>query len=210
MTFYVAKQEGRGHPYQTFIDGIGSPVEAVQKAQKVEAWNVVVFTSEGYIYWSSQSPEFINSEVVRQGKHTTLKLPHFEMDWVVFLRANRKEKAEKFLKRMEETLRTKIVLRLCERYFKDNSLFEIGFTTRIDTQDVREAVFSALCLGQRVLPHWTVTGPMGSDDGGLWELRGHSKDEATGPVMIDFTLRNFYHDWSGDVFDKRPPEPENS
>jgi hypothetical protein len=63
--FYIKRQDGQGKPYQTVINGISSPVEAVQLAETIEAWHVAVYTSgEGYQYWSSKNSDFVNSGVL--------------------------------------------------------------------------------------------------------------------------------------------------
>jgi hypothetical protein len=199
ITFYITQQEDKGKPYQTVIENIALPDEAIQQARKLTAWHTVVYTSEGYKYWSSQNPDFVNSDVIKQGKHSIVDLDHFEMNWVVFLRANRKEKAEKFLNRMRKQLKTDLKVEDCQRYFKDPALFRISFMTRLNVQNISQAVFLALGQCQRILPRWTVGGPT-SYEGEQWEFSGSSKDEATGIVAIDFNLTNFRHVWSGELF----------
>jgi hypothetical protein len=120
----------------------------------------------------------------------TVRLPYYEMEWEVYFRTIRPEKAEKYLRKLEQALGEEIVSSSCEQWDRAKFLFRIDFTIQIETESIREAVFISLSLCQKVQPWWSVTGPS-SHAGDIWEFMGRSKDEAIGVVSIGFGLKNY-------------------
>jgi len=56
FTFQVVQKPGRNQRWETVQSGIALPAEAVEHARQVSAWEVAVFTSEGYPYLSRRHP----------------------------------------------------------------------------------------------------------------------------------------------------------
>jgi hypothetical protein len=64
ITFQVMERAGRHEPWIAVSDAIGDPETALSVAVTRPAWRVGVFTSDGYLYWTSDSPETRNSTVL--------------------------------------------------------------------------------------------------------------------------------------------------
>src|SRR5712692_4399926 len=87
LTFKVLQKPARNQRWETMQSGCASPAEAVGYARQASAWEVAVFTSEGFEYWSSRHPECFNSSVIRHGKMSICTLPSFErILWRALLR----------------------------------------------------------------------------------------------------------------------------
>jgi hypothetical protein len=201
LTFTVEQKAGRGQRWEDVRADIASPAEAVEHAHGITAWEVAVFTSDGFQYWSSRHPDCFNSDVIHQGKMTTRPLPTFEvMSWRVLLRTPPR-KLNLHLQRFSETLGLDITLRQSAPYVADRSLVEALFTTPLNASGIAQATFEALRLCQRLLPEWTIAGPS-SYEGDRWEFLGTSCNEAAGIVMMQFWVSNFRTEWSGDGEDR--------
>lgn len=197
ITFSVATQAGRGQPWEHIQNEIDSPIEAWDLARKIEAWRVGIYTSTGFLYWSSQSPEHFVSSLITQGQYYTRTLECFQIEWHAFLRAQRKDKVDLFLKRAEKAFEREICLLHCEPYFKDKSLYDFTFLTSLEDKAIKDAVFTALLLCQRLKLRWIVGGPSEYEDG-QWAFSGSASDKATGLELITFELSNFVQEWSGE------------
>jgi hypothetical protein len=196
LTFKVAQKPGRHERWESVRSGIASPAESVEYARQVSAWEVAVFTSEGFQYWSSRHPECFNSPVIRCGKMSTHTLPCFErIHWRALLRTQPR-KVERFVQSFGKALGTETRLERSRPYWKDRSLVDVEFSSRLDAPDIREATFQALLQCQQLLPDWSVTGPTQYAEE-RWEFYGMARDEARGLVMVEFWVRNFVQEWSG-------------
>jgi hypothetical protein len=64
IAFQVMERAGRHEPWIAVSDAIGDLEAALSVAMTRLAWRVGVFTSDGIIYWTSDSPEIRNSTVL--------------------------------------------------------------------------------------------------------------------------------------------------
>lgn len=94
------------------------------------------------------------------------------------------------LRRIETAINEKLEFTSCERYWKDSSLFEVSFTSGLNTDDVAHAVFKTLMIAKHISPHWNITTPTKYDDD-LWEFTGLSTEtKITGVEWIEFFIVN--------------------
>lgn len=111
-----------------------------------------------------------------------------EIYWHAFFKANTKDSAHKLLRKFGECCETTAALVSCERYWKDNSLFDMTFTTSLKETDVSIAVFTALLTAHKLADSWNITGPYCSGSG-IWEFYGlTTKTKVTGIEWIEFQI----------------------
>lgn len=68
LKFKVSRKEARSARWQTVEDKIDSLKYAIEKAKAVDDYESCVFTrqpSGGFMYWTSQYPDLLNSVVIR-------------------------------------------------------------------------------------------------------------------------------------------------
>lgn len=98
---------------------------------------------------------------------------HFEhIHWRSFLQVKSRKKADVLLQRISDALGTSLELQQCERYWKDETLYEAAFSTLLATEDVVQATFVTLCIAQKLAHHWTISGPHEYANN-VWELSGY-------------------------------------
>ncbi|MGO4543000.1 hypothetical protein [Paenibacillus sp. 2TAB19] len=113
---------------------------------------------------------------------------HKSIHWHAFFKVNTEEKARKLLSRFEEITETNATLTSCERYWKDSTLFDVGFSTSINEEDISHTVFLTLVIAQKLAYEWQITGPSNSESG-IWEFRGlTTKTKVTGIEWIQFRI----------------------
>lgn len=108
--------------------------------------------------------------------------------WHAFFKVNTEEKARRLLSRFEEVCETNAALLSCERYWKDSALYDVGFSTSLNKDDISHAVFSTLVIAHKLAYEWQVTGPSNSESG-IWEFSGlTTKTKVTGIEWIQFRI----------------------
>lgn len=113
-----------------------------------------------------------------------------EIFWHAFLRVNTPEKAQKLLRKFEEVGHTEVTLLSCKQYWKDDKLFEVGFTTPLNEPILSEAVLTALLAAHQLAYHWEVTGPYTNQEN-QWEFHGsNAKTKVTGIELINFRIES--------------------
>lgn len=111
-----------------------------------------------------------------------------EIYWHAFFKVATKDSAQKLLKKFDECCETKATLLTCERYWKDDSLFNVTFTTPLMETDVSSAVFTVLLTTHKLANAWNVTGPY-SHERGMWEFHGlATKTKVPGIEWIEFRM----------------------
>jgi hypothetical protein len=111
-----------------------------------------------------------------------------EINWHAFFKVNSMEKARKLLQRFEEVCETKAILSTCERYWKDENLYDVSFSTPLNETDISKAVFAVLLTTHKLAYEWQVTGPY-THANGFWEFHGMTtKTKVTGIEWIEFRI----------------------
>ncbi|SDP24123.1 hypothetical protein SAMN04487897_1544 [Paenibacillus sp. yr247] len=115
---------------------------------------------------------------------------HKYIYWHAFFKVNTKEKALKLLTKFDDICETKATLLACERYWKDESLYEVSFATALNKEDISDAIFSTLVISHKLAYKWEVNGP--STPGlGVWEFHGlTTKTKVTGIDWIQFRIKS--------------------
>lgn len=106
--------------------------------------------------------------------------------WHAFFKVNTDEKARRVLSRFEEVCGTNATLTSCERYWKDSALYDVGFSTSLNKEDISHAVFSTLVIAHKMAYEWQVTGPSNSESGIFSGLT--TKTNVTGIEWIQFRI----------------------
>lgn len=108
--------------------------------------------------------------------------------WHAFFKANTEDKVRKLLAKFEDVCETKVTQSVFERYWKDSSLYDVGFSTPLNKDEITEAVFSTLVISHKLAYTWEVTGPSISESG-IWQFRGLTTNtKVTGIEWIQFRL----------------------
>jgi hypothetical protein len=116
---------------------------------------------------------------------------HFDnMIWRVFLKVNKRDKALKIISKIEQTLGHKIDLGTCERYWKDETLYEVDFTIPLNCSNIEQAVFKSLILANKINREWHVIGPYETQTN-IWHFEGIcSKPNFVGMNWANFIIEN--------------------
>lgn len=112
------------------------------------------------------------------------------IQWHAFLSVASERKVAKILERFAVDSGHEMVLQECKRYWKDAALFDVRFSTPLNSDRIADAIFRTLCICEKLTPRWTVSAPSGYDNG-LWEFRGDSMNRAEGIELIYFWVDNF-------------------
>ncbi|WP_081605026.1 hypothetical protein [Leptospira alstonii] len=84
----------------------------------------------------------------------------YSLRWKVFLKVSKKENAVRILSKMEETFDRTILTSTCEKYWKDETLYEANFRISLDSKNITNTVFQSLLLSQKLGRNWCVLGPI--------------------------------------------------
>ena len=107
--------------------------------------------------------------------------------WHAFFRVTRVEKVTKLLRKFDELCDTKTSLLSCERYWKDESLFDVSFSSPLKKIDISDAVFTSLVVANKLANSWEIAGPYISNV--KWEFHGlTTKTKVTGIEWVQFRL----------------------
>lgn len=69
FTFEICRKDKQHGHWLTVREGIVSLQQAINGALRVpDAYEVAVYTDEGFIYWSTRNPEWFNTTVLEQGR----------------------------------------------------------------------------------------------------------------------------------------------
>lgn len=115
--------------------------------------------------------------------------------WQVFLRVKSREKAHLLLKRIAQALDREFEVVECERYWKDETLFQAVFRHPLAAETGEAAVLEALRLCWRLARRWTV-GSLSSYAGNRWQFEGLAvaRDmKVVGVHQVFFDASNIEH-----------------
>ena len=106
FTFTVASKPDPDQPWQVVEREVQSLSQALRQAQRLDSWEGAVFTTDGFLYWSSQNPQHFSSAVLQRGQLIIQKLNRFEtIRWRAFLRVKSDQDVETKLEQFSAALK---------------------------------------------------------------------------------------------------------
>ena len=118
-----------------------------------------------------------------------------QVRWLVFLRLNSARKVNRLLDRFAEAVGQKVVVRECERYWKDPTLFRAVVTCQLPAKDLSSAIVAVLQMCWRLGRSWTLGTPQ-LYEGARWEFFGSAVSPSIGIMglkEIQFQAGNWEH-----------------
>jgi hypothetical protein len=116
-----------------------------------------------------------------------------QVRWLVFLRLKSARKVNRLIDRFAEAVGQKVVVRECERYWKDQSLFRVVLTCQLPVHELSSATSAVLQMCWGLARSWTLQAPQVYEDG-RWEFCGSAVSQAIGIVgltYIDLEVRSW-------------------
>jgi hypothetical protein len=87
------------------------------------------------------------------------------INWRAYINSTSKETAMEIVKRIEEQLKCHVVIQSYERYWKDETEYEVTFTSPLDISHFPLAIYTSLKIANRLSYSWRVTGPSEYENG---------------------------------------------
>ncbi|MEH6940038.1 hypothetical protein V7056_19670 [Bacillus sp. JJ664] len=108
------------------------------------------------------------------------------INWRMFIDAKSKEKANKVVKTLTQVIGEIEILSL-ERYWKDQTKFELVCKTKLEVKESEKAVFNALVIANQIAQEIYVIGPT-LYEGNQIEFEGMSSS----PKIVGISWFHFY------------------
>jgi len=111
--------------------------------------------------------------------------------WKAYFRINSENKVDSMIKKLEKIIEKPIKVINSQKYWKDNSLFEVHFTTSLEIEEVEKAIFEVLKTYKLIGYDCHIIGP-NCYEGERWSLEGIcSRTSLSGLEWISFSIQNY-------------------
>jgi hypothetical protein len=120
-----------------------------------------------------------------------------QIHWRLYVRAKREAKAQKVLQRVIAAIGLPAEDVTVEQYWKTPELYDVGFTTPIETATQPEAVVVMILAAQRIGGGWGVglyVSADGSWDFGMGKARSSFRVSGVESASLDLTIKPGPHD----------------
>lgn len=201
FTFDIYHREDYGKQWLIVEQNIQSIEEAIDKAIKLPSNQVAIYTMEGSYYWDSMDPDCFNTTVIENGVYFTRDKEFFDViEWRCYIKAKSKEKVMRVIQRMENLI-GEIKVQNCKKYWKDESNFEVQFTSILNIKEKEHAVYNALQIVDNIAHSWEIAPPLEYENNRILFKGLSIHGKVPGLTWVEFIISNYEDGYSGNELD---------
>lgn len=207
--FGVMRKEKRHGTWTEVVADIDDLQKAMTLAGAVEAFEVGVFLG-GKIYWTSRSPDVLNSTVIRlplSSSSPPLKIAPGEMQrvaWSLIFRVSNRLKAMKELQRAEALLGQNLQVVSFEPYWKIDGEWRCEGAAKLEAASLNQLVTKSLLQANRLASEWSVRGPHLDEAGKLESFEGTFQEGHGGKARLQSLV------WAHFFLSQQPLQPSSA
>lgn len=129
--------------------------------------------------------------ILRSIGRTITRMKFENIYWKAYLKLNSESKVKLMIKKLEKVIEKPITVISSQKYWKDNSLYEVSFTTSLRIDEVEKAIFEALRTYKLLGHDCYIVGPE-NYEGEKWDFEGIcSRTNIPGLEWISFRIQNY-------------------
>lgn len=129
--------------------------------------------------------------ILRSIGRTITRMNFENIYWKAYFKINSESKVKLMIKKLEKVIEKTITVINSQKYWKDNSLYEVNFTTPLGIDEVEKAIFEVLRTYKLLGQDWHIVGPE-NNAGKKWSFEGIcSRTNISGLEWISFRIQNY-------------------
>lgn len=129
--------------------------------------------------------------ILRNIGRTITRMKFENIYWKAYFKINSESKVKLMIKKLEKVIEKPITVISSEKYWKDNSLYEVNFTTPLGIDEVEKAIFEVLRTYKLLGQDCNIVGPE-NYEGEKWSFEGIcNRTNISGLEWISFRIQNY-------------------
>ncbi len=129
--------------------------------------------------------------ILRSIGRTITRMKFENICWKAYFKINSESKIKLMIKKLEKVIEKPITVISSQKYWKDNSLYEVSFTTPLGIDEVEKAIFEVLRTYKLLGQDCHIVGPE-INAGKKWSFEGIcSRTNISGLEWISFNIQNY-------------------